>query len=86
MANETPSRYCDLENSRLIGKVRIVKRDGSPLTDDSLVAPVNIYSAAMFERFDVFINQVKNLCNVVVVVCVYPLITIFTFAGANKRE
>ena len=51
MANETPSRYCDLENSRLIGKVRIVKRDGSPLTDDSLVGQVNIYSAAMFERY-----------------------------------
>ena len=81
MANETPSRYCDLENSRLIGKVRILKRDGSPLTDDSLVAPVNIYSAAMFERFDVFINQVKNLCNVVVCVSTNHD---FTFAGTNK--
>lgn len=49
--------YIDLSSSYLYTKVKITKSDGSALTDDDHVAPVNLFLQALFSQVDVSLNE-----------------------------
>lgn len=49
--------YTDLSKSKLFLKVRILKSDGSRLTEDNKVTPVNLFFHALFKQVDVYLNR-----------------------------
>ena len=53
----TPKHYVDLSRTKLYLKLQIVKRDGSLLSSDDLVAMVNIPAHSMFQQLDIFLND-----------------------------
>ena len=51
------NQYLDLKKSKLCLKVKIVKADGSPLTDADVVAPVNLFAHTFLEQIDLQLQQ-----------------------------
>lgn len=49
--------YIDLSSSYLYTKVKITKSDGLALTAEDRVAPVNLFSQALFSQVDVSLNE-----------------------------
>lgn len=49
--------YIDLSSSYLYTKVKITKSDGSALTAEDRVAPVSLFSQALFSQVDVSLNE-----------------------------
>lgn len=49
--------YTDLSKSKLFLKVRILKSDGTSLTEENKVSPVNLFFHALFKQVDVYFNR-----------------------------
>ena len=49
--------YVDLSQTQLYIKAKVVKADGTNLTDDSSVGPVNLFLQSLFSQIDVTLNE-----------------------------
>lgn len=49
--------YTDLSKSKLFLKVRILKSDGTSVSEADSVSPVNLFLHALFKQVDVYLNR-----------------------------
>ncbi|XP_065203481.1 uncharacterized protein F54H12.2-like [Planococcus citri] len=49
--------YMDLSHTLLYLKVKVVKSDGTAISDSDVVAPVNNWMHSLFSQVDIFLNQ-----------------------------